>query len=107
MRESSATAAVALIAATGCGGGTGDATGAASPSGRTDTTTPAAAHHLTVTSTAYQGGGTVPRRFTCYGADVPPPIALSGVPADTRSPGPVWPSRCGISTRRAAPSPTG
>ncbi|MEU3417556.1 hypothetical protein AB0F39_03280 [Streptomyces murinus] len=42
-----------------------------------------------MTSTAYQGGGTVPRRFTCDGADVPPPIALSGVPADTRSPGPV------------------
>ncbi|MYQ99131.1 MULTISPECIES: hypothetical protein [unclassified Streptomyces] len=77
MRESLAMAAVVLIAATGCGGG------------RTDTTTPAAARHLTVTNTAYQGGGTVPRRFTCDGADVPPPIDLAGVPADTRSPGPV------------------
>ncbi|WDO05523.1 hypothetical protein ME763_07575 [Streptomyces murinus] len=89
MRKSLARAAVVLIAATGCGGGTGDATGAASPSDRTDTTTPAAAHHLTVTSTAYRDGGTVPRRFTCDGADVSPPIDLAGVPAGTRSPGPV------------------
>ncbi|MEW2268677.1 hypothetical protein GTY41_09940 [Streptomyces sp. SID685] len=44
------------------------------PTGRTDTTTPAAA-----------------RRFTCDGADVSPPIDLAGVPADTRAPG-----RCGI-----------
>ncbi|MEU6467021.1 hypothetical protein [Streptomyces sp. NPDC046976] len=60
MRKSLASAAVVLIAATGCGGGTGDATGAASPTGRTDTTTPAVARHLTVTSTAYRDGGTVP-----------------------------------------------
>ncbi|MEV7503622.1 hypothetical protein [Streptomyces sp. NPDC093018] len=86
-----ASAAVVLIAATGCGGGTGDATGAASPTGRTDTTTPAAARHLTVTSTAYRDGGTVPRRFTCDGADVSTPLALSGVPAGTRSLGPVRP----------------
>ncbi|BBC92932.1 hypothetical protein ACFY2H_18450 [Streptomyces griseofuscus] len=85
MRKSSVTAATVLTAATGRGGGTGDATGAASPTGRTVTTTPAAA-----------------RRFTYDGADVSPPIDLAGVPADTRAPG-----RCGISTRRAAPSPTG
>ncbi|OIK27573.1 hypothetical protein VT52_011185 [Streptomyces malaysiense] len=38
-----------------------------------------------MTSTAYPDGGTVPRRFTCDGADVSPPLAFSGVPAGTRS----------------------
>nr|WP_233534165.1 hypothetical protein [Streptomyces murinus] len=84
MRKSLVMAAVVLIAATGCGGGTGDTTGAASPTDKADTRAPVA-HHLTVTSPAYRDGGTVPRRFTCDGADISPPIDLSGVPAGTRS----------------------
>ncbi|OIJ96221.1 hypothetical protein BIV25_18720 [Streptomyces sp. MUSC 14] len=40
---------------------------------------------MTVTSTAYAGGGTIPRRFTCDGADVSPPLAVTGVPARTAS----------------------
>ncbi|MFF7403667.1 YbhB/YbcL family Raf kinase inhibitor-like protein [Streptomyces murinus] len=84
MRKSLVMAAVVLIAVTGCGGGTGDTTGAASPTDKADTRAPVA-HHLTVTSPAYRDGGTVPRRFTCDGADVSPPIDLSGVPAGTRS----------------------
>ncbi|MEU5792592.1 YbhB/YbcL family Raf kinase inhibitor-like protein [Streptomyces sp. NPDC047813] len=92
MRRSLAIAAVCLAAVTGCGGGTGHATGAASPTdttatrGTADTTATApAARRITVTSTAYADGGTVPRRFTCDGADVSPPLALSSVPAGTDS----------------------
>jgi Raf kinase inhibitor-like YbhB/YbcL family protein len=40
---------------------------------------------MTVTSTAYAGGGTIPRRFTCDGENVSPPLAFSGVPAHTAS----------------------
>ncbi|MFH8337709.1 YbhB/YbcL family Raf kinase inhibitor-like protein [Streptomyces sp. AM6-12] len=79
MRKSPAITAVVLAAVTavaGCGAGT------ASPR---DATATSPARPLTVTSTAYRDGGTVPRRFTCDGADVSPPLALSGVPAGTGS----------------------
>lgn len=38
-----------------------------------------------ITSTAFAEGETVPRRFTCDGDDMPPPIQLTGVPAGARS----------------------
>ncbi|GGZ88749.1 hypothetical protein GCM10010389_28910 [Streptomyces echinoruber] len=44
--------------------------------------TPTATRRITVTSPAFPDGGTIPRRYTCDGADVSPPLALSGVPAD-------------------------
>jgi Raf kinase inhibitor-like YbhB/YbcL family protein len=37
---------------------------------------------ITVTSTAFDDGGSVPRRFTCDGDEVTPPLAWSGVPSD-------------------------
>ena len=37
---------------------------------------------MTVTSTAFDDGGTVPTRFTCDGDDVSPPLAWSGPPTD-------------------------
>ncbi|WP_208614210.1 YbhB/YbcL family Raf kinase inhibitor-like protein [Streptomyces yokosukanensis] len=76
MRQSWVTAMTAVATmsvAAGCGDGTGQA---AAPS-------PAAAHRLTVTSSAYGDGGTIPRRHTCDGADVSPPLALAAVPAHT------------------------
>ncbi|MQY38510.1 hypothetical protein SRB17_65230 [Streptomyces sp. RB17] len=66
-----AVAAMAFVAGCGHGG-----TPAAAPS-------PTTVGRLTVTSTAFADGGTIPRRYTCAGADVSPPLALTGVPART------------------------
>jgi Raf kinase inhibitor-like YbhB/YbcL family protein len=43
---------------------------------------PAAPDRIRVTSPAFEAGGTIPRRFTCSGENVSPPLAWSGVPAD-------------------------
>ncbi|WP_206996336.1 YbhB/YbcL family Raf kinase inhibitor-like protein [Trinickia mobilis] len=40
---------------------------------------------LTLTSQAFQPGGEIPTRHTCQGADVSPPLAWSGVPANAKS----------------------
>jgi Raf kinase inhibitor-like YbhB/YbcL family protein len=40
---------------------------------------------LTINSPAFDPGGPIPRRYTCDGADVSPPLAWAGVPAGTRS----------------------
>jgi Raf kinase inhibitor-like YbhB/YbcL family protein len=39
---------------------------------------------ITVSSTAFADGGTIPRRYTCDGADVSPPLRLTGVPSGTQ-----------------------
>ncbi|GHE01459.1 hypothetical protein GCM10010339_20750 [Streptomyces alanosinicus] len=70
---SGVTAVAAMALVTGCGDGGGPA--AAPPTG--------AAQRLTVTSPAYGDGGTIPRRHTCDGTDVSPPLALTAVPART------------------------
>jgi Raf kinase inhibitor-like YbhB/YbcL family protein len=38
-----------------------------------------------LTSTAFSDGATIPRRHTCDGEDLSPPLAWSDVPAETRS----------------------
>lgn len=40
---------------------------------------------LKLTSTAFEPGGTIPKKFTCDGPDVSPALAWSGAPAGTRS----------------------
>ncbi len=40
---------------------------------------------LQLTSTAFRDGGEIPARYTCEGADVSPPLAWSGVPANAKS----------------------
>jgi Raf kinase inhibitor-like YbhB/YbcL family protein len=40
---------------------------------------------LTLTSTAFTDGGAIPRKYTCEGDDISPPLAWSGVPAGTQS----------------------
>ncbi|TKC86059.1 YbhB/YbcL family Raf kinase inhibitor-like protein [Trinickia terrae] len=40
---------------------------------------------LTLTSPAFQNGAGIPARHTCQGADVSPPLAWSGVPANAKS----------------------
>lgn len=40
---------------------------------------------LRLESPAFRAGGEIPRRYTCDGADVAPPLAWSGVPDGTES----------------------
>ena len=40
---------------------------------------------ITVTSTAFEEGGRIPRQYTGDGADVSPPLAWTGVPEGTKS----------------------
>ncbi len=39
---------------------------------------------ITVSSSAFTDGGTIPRRYTCDGADLSPPLHVAGVPDGTR-----------------------
>lgn len=64
--------AAVLGSVAGCGG---DGGGPSVPA-------PSASQRITVTSTAFTENGTVPRRYTCDGADVSPPLTFAGVPAD-------------------------
>ena len=50
-----------------------------------DSETRSNAMSLTITSSAFQRGGPIPVRYTCEGQDVSPPLAWSGVPANTKS----------------------
>jgi Raf kinase inhibitor-like YbhB/YbcL family protein len=40
---------------------------------------------MRLTSTAFADGSAIPRRFTCDGEDVSPPLNWSDAPTDTRS----------------------
>ena len=40
---------------------------------------------LRLTSTAFEPGGAIPRRYTCDGPDLSPPLSWSGLPEKTRS----------------------
>ena len=48
----------------------------------TDTAKPA---RFTLTSPAFSDGAAIPRRYSCDGRDVSPPLAWSGVPAGTKA----------------------
>ena len=39
---------------------------------------------LGIESTAFRDGGTIPRRYTCDGEGISPPLSWSGVPRDAR-----------------------
>jgi Raf kinase inhibitor-like YbhB/YbcL family protein len=45
---------------------------------------PAAPDRITLASTAFRDGATIPRRFSCDGDDVSPPLDWKGVPEKTR-----------------------
>jgi Raf kinase inhibitor-like YbhB/YbcL family protein len=49
------------------------------------TQTGSAAMPLILTSPAFANGGDIPKRYTCEGAAVSPPLAWSGLPAGTKS----------------------
>jgi Raf kinase inhibitor-like YbhB/YbcL family protein len=40
---------------------------------------------LTVTSSAFVAGGSIPAKYTCEGANVSPPLSWTGAPAGTKS----------------------
>ena len=40
---------------------------------------------LSISSAAIAHGGSIPKRYTCDGADVSPPLAWSGVPSNAQS----------------------
>ena len=65
--------AMAVGLVQGCGDGAG---GSSAPS-------PTAGRRLTVSSPAFAEGGTIPRRHTCDGENVSPPLAFSGLPPAT------------------------
>ncbi len=48
-------------------------------------TTPAGGTVLTVTSSAFNAGASIPKKYTCDGASVSPPLQWSGAPANTQS----------------------
>lgn len=62
----------ALVALSACGG--------RAPQAKT----PEAPMTVTVSSTAFGDGGEIPRRYTCDGDDVSPPLSFAGVPSGTR-----------------------
>jgi len=45
---------------------------------------PAAPERISLTSSAFDDGGTIPQRFSCDGEEVSPPLAWTGVPDDAR-----------------------
>ena len=49
-----------------------------------DAVDPVAAQTIAVSSSAFADGGKIPRRHTCDGADVSPPLAFSGLPSGVR-----------------------
>jgi len=46
--------------------------------------TPEAAMTITLSSTAFTEGDDIPRRYTCDGENVSPPLSFAGVPADSQ-----------------------
>lgn len=40
---------------------------------------------LVITSTAFSPNGTIPKQYTCEGADISPPLSIAGLPAGTKS----------------------
>jgi len=65
-------AGVLVILLAGCGGNAPPATTVEAPMA------------ITVSSPAFEDGAAIPRRYTCDGADVSPPLHVAGVPSGTR-----------------------
>ena len=55
------------------------------PAGCESEVPPAEEMTLTLSSTAFQDGGSIPEKYTCGGEDISPQLSWSEPPADTRS----------------------
>ncbi|GAA1579815.1 MULTISPECIES: YbhB/YbcL family Raf kinase inhibitor-like protein [Kribbella] len=66
--------AAVLLGVAACGGG---------GSGKEPAVT--APSSIAVTSPAFRDGGTIPRKYTCDGESLPPPLAWSNIPANARA----------------------
>jgi len=79
-----AAAALGLIAGCGSDGGASSTPAVSVPGTSTApaASAPHAAKKITVSSPAFDAGGTIPRRYTCDGENVSPPLDFSGVPGD-------------------------
>ncbi len=64
------------LAACSSGGDRGEGAG----SGAGTTTAPLPASTISVRSSAFQAGGAIPRKYSCKGDEVSPPLSWSGVP---------------------------
>jgi len=40
---------------------------------------------LTITSEAFQNNKSIPKKYTCDGQDINPPLSIEGIPAETKS----------------------
>jgi Raf kinase inhibitor-like YbhB/YbcL family protein len=76
-RSISGGAAALALVPLACGGGGGGQTVTGPP--------PDAPAAMQVTSPAFAGGASIPRRFTCDGANAAPTVAWTGVPAKART----------------------
>ena len=72
MRRTWALVVVGLVMLAGCSSGGGESI--------TERDLP---EQITVSSTAFDAGGPIPRRYTCAGEDLSPPLRWSGVPDGT------------------------
>jgi len=63
------------ISWTGCGGGSSSTAGTTAPS----TSAPS------ITVEAFSSGGAIPAKYTCDGADISPPVKISGVSSSAKS----------------------
>ena len=81
-RACASAVALAVLAVSGCGGGSHRAsTSTGRPTTTSPTTTSPAPRTIRLTSPAFADGGTIPRRYTCDGAGTALPLRWSGVPA--------------------------
>lgn len=76
-RGATAAAVFAMLAVTGCGGGSSHPTSA----GGFKNAAPAS---ITVTSSAFRSGRAIPRVYTCSGRGISPPLQWSASPDGTR-----------------------
>ncbi|MDP9236541.1 MAG: YbhB/YbcL family Raf kinase inhibitor-like protein [Chloroflexota bacterium] len=74
--------ATARVAATATPGRTAAATAGVTAIASA-ATSPTAASGLTLTSSAFADGGTIPAQYTCSGAQTSPPLSWTGAPAGT------------------------
>ncbi|MFI1762575.1 YbhB/YbcL family Raf kinase inhibitor-like protein [Streptomyces sp. NPDC020800] len=88
MRKGWVIAVAATAVVSGCGkadGPASDASSAPNAPSSPSVSSSGAARRITVTSPAYADAGTIPRRYTCDGENVSPPLAVTGVPAQAVS----------------------